>query len=294
MKRSLFQEFFPEDITISHKVSTYNEKVCKHIHENFEILFINCNNVVGTIGEKQYKVKKNTLILLSNIDLHWFRMDEPGYFDRYVITFMPENLASLSTNVTNLLDCFFYRPFPDSQFIELDTKQTEEIVTFFENLINSTKPEHRKLYGNDLSIILQFANILLWINRYYREKYGLLFIDFEDKNYRTIYTIMNYLHTHYPEEITLDTLARDFDLDKFRLSKLFHAVTGLSPIQYLIRCRFENAKQRLQAETTVDEVCFEIGFNSLSHFSKSFKKYYGISPKAYQLQHHYSSKNQSY
>ena len=279
----MFQDFFPDDITIIHKVTLFNEKVGKHIHENFELLFIKSNDIIGTIGEKHYKVKKNTLVLLSNVDFHWFRMNKPGCFDRYVVTFMPENLASLSTNDTNLLDCFFFRPFPDSQIIELNEEQAIIIVSLFEGLITLTKPEKNKEYGNNLSIILQFANILLKINKYYREKHELHFMNLDEKSQKTIYSVINYLHTHYFEEITLDSLAGDFEIDKYKLSKTFKSVTGLSPIKYLIRCRLENAKQLLRTETSIDSVCFEVGFKSLSHFSKSFKTQYEISPKSYQM-----------
>jgi AraC-like DNA-binding protein len=281
----MFQDFFPDDITILHKVTLHNEKVCKHIHENFELLFIISDGIIGTIGEKHYNLKRNTLVLLSNVDFHWFRMNTAGCFDRYVVTFMPENLATLSTNDTNLLDCFFFRPFPDSQIIELDDEQAKIIVSLFEDLMALTKPARNKVYGNNLSIILQFANILLKTNTYYREKHTLYFMNPEEKNQRAIYSVINYLHTHYFEEITLDSLAHDFEINKYKLARTFKSVTGLSPIRYLIRCRLENAKQLLRIESSVDSVCFEIGFNSLSHFSKSFKTKYGISPKSYQMKH---------
>ncbi len=283
MKSSMFEDIFPDDITILHKVTLHNEKVCKHIHENFELLFITSDNIIGTIGEKHYKFKRNTLVLLSNVDFHWFRMSDSGCFDRYVVTFMPENLATLSTNDTNLLDCFFFRPFPDSQIIELDDEQTKTIIALFEDLITLTKPEKSKIYGNNLSIILQFAKILLKANTYYRENHKMYFVTIEEKYQKTIYSVINYIHTHYFEEITLDSLAHDFKVNKYKLSKTFKSVTGFSPIKYLIRCRLENAKQLLRAEVSIDSVCYETGFNSLSHFSKSFKKQYGISPKSYQM-----------
>ncbi|MCA5962728.1 helix-turn-helix transcriptional regulator [Blautia sp. RD014234] len=56
-------------------------------------------------------------------------------------------------------------------------------------------------------------------------------------------------------------------------------MTGTSPNQYLIRCRIIKAKELLLQGFSVESVCMMTGYNSLPHFSRSFKSQTGISPK---------------
>ncbi len=81
-------------------------------------------------------------------------------------------------------------------------------------------------------------------------------------------------------DLSLDVLAQHCDLSKYHFARLFSQHLGEPPIYYLNRERLRHAA-RLLANTTlsVEEVCYESGFRSRSHFSHSFKKHFGASPK---------------
>lgn len=96
------------------------------------------------------------------------------------------------------------------------------------------------------------------------------------------YEIISYLHTHYQEELTLDELAKRFYTNKYSLCALFREATGSSPNQYLIQCRLQKAMELLLKEPTVETVCRQTGYNNLSHFSRAFKRFAGMSPKQFQ------------
>nr|WP_058998923.1 helix-turn-helix transcriptional regulator [Leptolyngbya sp. NIES-2104] len=64
-------------------------------------------------------------------------------------------------------------------------------------------------------------------------------------------------------------------------SRLFKQSTGLSPHQYVIRCRVERAKQLLlKGEMTIAEVAATVGFYDQSHFAHYFRRLMGVTPKA--------------
>ncbi len=92
--------------------------------------------------------------------------------------------------------------------------------------------------------------------------------------------IADYLEEHYAERISLDQIAENMYLSPFYISKLFKAEIGKSPIQYLIQIRMEKAKELLEREVdlSVSEVAEQVGYDDMYHFSKLFKKAYGISP----------------
>jgi AraC-like DNA-binding protein len=64
-----------------------------------------------------------------------------------------------------------------------------------------------------------------------------------------------------------------------KLKLLFHRVCGVPPFGYLRRVRMEKARELLiYSRMNVTEVALEVGYTSLSHFSKAFTAHYGMSP----------------
>lgn len=91
-----------------------------------------------------------------------------------------------------------------------------------------------------------------------------------------------YLHTHYQEESTNDTLAALCGLSTVYFRKLFTSATGCSPIRYLQRLRVQKAKELLQGDYgTLAEIAAAVGYADVFHFSKTFKSVTGISPGSF-------------
>lgn len=91
--------------------------------------------------------------------------------------------------------------------------------------------------------------------------------------------IVNYFEDHYSEKISLDTIAENMYLSPFYISKIFKSETGDTPIRHLINIRLERAKELLQQDRdmSVQKVAAAVGYDDAYHFSKLFKKHYGIS-----------------
>lgn len=103
-----------------------------------------------------------------------------------------------------------------------------------------------------------------------------------DRQHPAITKSIAYMHTHYPEDISLDRLSEISGMNKFGLCRLFKRVLGTTPARHLYRIRLDYAFERLKVaaggEQTVTEIAFATGFEDLSHFSRLFRKRYGISP----------------
>lgn len=92
--------------------------------------------------------------------------------------------------------------------------------------------------------------------------------------------MLNYFEDHFSEKISLDQVAENMYLSPFYISKIFKSETGDTPIRHLINIRLEKAKELLEAgyEGSIQEVAASVGYDDAYHFSKLFKKHYGISP----------------
>ena len=89
------------------------------------------------------------------------------------------------------------------------------------------------------------------------------------------------IKAHAAEPFRISKLAADLGLPMRTLQENFRRVFGLSPREWLLECRLENARQRLtlpDRPTSVCMVAYECGFGDLSGFSAKYRKRYGEPP----------------
>ena len=88
-----------------------------------------------------------------------------------------------------------------------------------------------------------------------------------------------YLHSHYTENVTLDTLAAVCHLSRNYLSELFKASTGSTFKSYLIELRLRHACRLLAStDMTVTDICYASGFDTFSNFMRRFRARFGQTP----------------
>ncbi|WP_320041504.1 helix-turn-helix transcriptional regulator [uncultured Desulfobacter sp.] len=76
-------------------------------------------------------------------------------------------------------------------------------------------------------------------------------------------------------------LARRVGLNHNHLTQGFRKMFGLAPFEYLRVIRLETARDMIaRHECSVSEAAYNVGYASLSHFTKTFRKEFGINPKA--------------
>ena len=92
----------------------------------------------------------------------------------------------------------------------------------------------------------------------------------------------DYIREHYQEELSLGRVAKAVHASSFYFCKMFKKATGLNFTEYVSRIRIEKAKNLLlNPNLRVSEIAFEVGFQSLMHFNRVFKKVLGRSPIEY-------------
>lgn len=109
--------------------------------------------------------------------------------------------------------------------------------------------------------------------------------------YRQVVQAKLYIENNYDKEINLDLISREAAFSKFHFLRLFRKSFGLTPNQFLTEVRLENAKKLFTQGVSVQDVCWQVGFESLSSFSHLFKRRFGTSPTSYvQLQRNIKEK----
>lgn len=89
----------------------------------------------------------------------------------------------------------------------------------------------------------------------------------------------DYLIQHMEVPPSLTQLARVAGINEYKLKRGFKEMFGTTVFSYLAESRLELAKiDLLEAQKSVTEIAFELGYSSVQHFSAAFKKKFGVAP----------------
>jgi AraC family transcriptional regulator len=92
----------------------------------------------------------------------------------------------------------------------------------------------------------------------------------------------DFIHAQLGDDVSLTEMAAAVGLSAFHFARSFKASTGLTPHQYLVKCRLERAREMLLAQDrSISEVALLSGFCDQSHLSAHFKRLYGVTPKQF-------------
>jgi len=94
--------------------------------------------------------------------------------------------------------------------------------------------------------------------------------------------VVTYINNHLDETLDLKTLANEAALSDFHFHRIFKALKGEAIGGYITRLRLEATARLLRyTALTIEEIAFNIGYETPASLSKAFKKQYGISPTEY-------------
>lgn len=193
---------------------------------------------------------KNIILLPKGSDYEW-----KSFGGECLMINFDANLTSkeiLSFKVNNSLSIIsFYKSIIQNNFNNSDFSDMQNIKTLYEFILYLIKGETNS-YLTKTQI-----NILNPVVEYINDNYNL-------------------------PDISLNSLGEISGVSTVYFRKLFKKHFGLSPIDYLQTLRINKAKEILKSDyDSVESVALSVGYNSLYHFSKTFKKLVGVSPSVF-------------
>lgn len=104
------------------------------------------------------------------------------------------------------------------------------------------------------------------------------------KRVHQLKSAISLIREQYMNELSLEDLSQAAGMSSKYFCKFFSEMTGKTPIEYLNYYRIECACEQLVLnDRSVTDVCMSCGFNDLSYFVKTFKRYKGTTPKQYKI-----------
>jgi AraC family transcriptional regulator len=95
--------------------------------------------------------------------------------------------------------------------------------------------------------------------------------------------VMDYIETHLNEETSLGKIAQIACFSPFHFHRIFTTLTGETLNNFIQRTRIEKAAQQLRNEKniSINEIANKCGFSSPAHFSRIFRRYFGLTAKEF-------------
>jgi len=141
--------------------------------------------------------------------------------------------------------------------------------------------EHPQAMNHDLLLLKMKEIVLLLFRSCHAKTISSLFYDLYSPRYVTISQV---LESHLYSNLSINELADLAGLSLSTFKREFKKQFQDTPSNYLIEKRLEKAKELLlKTELSIGEICHEVGFKDIAHFSRSFKTKYKASPSSFRL-----------
>jgi len=142
--------------------------------------------------------------------------------------------------------------------------------------------EKNLAYVNKVMQINNQEDLCAWISTALNEFIELVYSSQDAKKMTQIRPAINYIDANYDKPIILAEIARASHLSVSRLAHIFKEQMGVTIIDYLTSVRIERAKQLLLAtDQNCTEICFQVGYNNQSYFTRTFKALVGMTPRQF-------------
>lgn len=113
----------------------------------------------------------------------------------------------------------------------------------------------------------------------------------ENDDISSLTAMIGYIQQNYAETISIKTLASSGSCCKTKCNDLFRKYLNMTPLNYLTEYRLDKSTDLLvHTDAGIADIAYACGFSGSSYYCETFKKYYGLTPKQYRLEH-ISAKN---
>lgn len=238
-----------------------------HWHSHFLVSLYTLGSGVQTVNGVDYEITPGCITVLSPLDFHCNTIEKDVKASVCTVKFSDKIFYQ------KLGDCCTLADFPIVQ------KLSEEDYNTAKTLFSLLLSEQKK---GDARASELFAETLI-------EQLVILALRTKDRNTQAISSkvirdALIYIHYNFKKDFKVEEVAKHIGYSANYFSTQFKKETGIAFQRYLCDLRLDFAKKLLRfSELSITEICLESGFNTLAHFSKTFKQKFGMSPEQWRL-----------
>ena len=250
-----------------------------HRHDFVELVLILSGSGAHTDGVREISLRRGDVCVIPRGVSHSYRQVSED-FSLINILFIPETLP-VSRLDAALLPGF--KPIltgrlPNGNNGYLSFHVDEEQFRFPEALALALAEEYEaSAPGNNFVSLGIFMTLAGRLARYCSAECHVAAFD-----YSSVSKVISYLNKNYKADVSIAKLCRIGSMSKSSLMRNFKNAAGVSPLQYLLRLRLDEAALLLRStEKSLGEIAAAVGFNDVNYLSRQFKRTRGVPPSRY-------------
>lgn len=259
-----------------------------HSHNYFQIYYIHSGKLLHHVRNETAELSAGDVFILPPDMAHYIeKLDAEVSF--YSLSFMPSYFQNGKENNKLLLDFLYYLKTQSLENIQPKFTLSYDDIVLTELLVKRILEEFSNQKACKDEIIKECVSVLLSVfARVYFEQKAEELVSEENKH-RVIYCI-EYIKNHFDEKITLAEIVKLSAMSKTCFCSIFKSITATSFKDYLNKYRIERAMDFIMEGEKLSTVSIRCGYNDFSTFYRNFKKYKGISPNSFLVEHKNSNK----
>jgi len=234
-----------------------------HLHRHMEIVYMRKGTSFAYADAKKVLLEPGDLYIAFPNQIHYY-LDQPGEHDLLLIIASPDLCPEFTHDFKNTLPVLpIYKRACDSP----------KIMTALENITQShgekTRFSDTEIKGNLMILLSELLKQMPMENR--KKHDGKLLPE-----------ILLYCYDNFTEDISLHTLADALQVSHYYISHIFNESLHISFRDYINSLRIEKACGLIKnKDKSITDIAFEVGYNSIRTFNRSFMKIMKLSPTEY-------------
>lgn len=250
-----------------------------HYHSQYELLYISKSSGIRFVGDSVSQFSAGDLVLVGPYLPHLWRNDATYYQDK--------------TNKVNTIIFKFTKnflgegTFEHPEFSEINNiLEQSKYGVCFDGSISSAL--HDELIGMvDLPPVEKSIKLLNILHQLSVSDNKIVLSSSDMRQYTSensdrLDSVLKHISDHYASNITLNDVADIACMTTNSFCRFFKKMTNKSFTQFLNEVRIRNASRILvQEDQPVTEICYMVGYNSVTNFNKQFKQIMGTTPQNY-------------
>lgn len=246
----------------------------------FELVLIKKGAGMQCINYNEYTYREGSLFLLPPLKCHSFRVDQPTKF--IFLKFTADFFQSTVRDTTSQKEWFTEAAYILSNYNQLpgDIIHSELDRQHIYTLIELVLKENRNFGMGSIALIKSLMTSILEILLRNIKRGSFYEVEKSTANDERITQLLSYINQHLadPHLLKVEQLARHFLLSPTYLSEFFRKKVNMPLREYIIKAKLKLVEIRLlNSNYTLTEIASELSFTDVSHLSKTFKRYTGMS-----------------